>query len=149
MKTRERTERDGDTGRRTSENETLQGPKRGGKGGGKGPFRGGRRSNEPTSHGVVPTRAFSLSFTRVSSFFSAVAYQVSSASLFFSLLGFVALVPSLFLARLYYSYFHAHVLRLCGSTIYVLSDLPAPVTIRPRRNAKLFDGKSHRSRFSE
>lgn len=46
--------------------------------------------------------------------------------LFFSLPDVVALSPAAAssFSHLYYSYFHAHVLRLCGSTIYVLSDLP-------------------------
>lgn len=59
---------------RTRRHGAQRGRERRGRQGGKGPSRGGRRSNEPTSHGVVPTRALS----RVSSFFFAAAYQVSS-----------------------------------------------------------------------
>lgn len=95
--------------------------------GGKGPSRGGRRSNEPTSHGVVPTRAPSRFFLllQAAACLPREVPRSLGASLFFSLLGVVALAPRPGRAsppsfsRLYYSYFHAHVLRLCGSTIYV------------------------------
>jgi len=84
--------------------------------GGRGRSRGGRRSNEPTSHGVVPTRAPSCFFLLLSR-----CLRVPR-SLDFSLFLPPYSRPSSFL-RLYYSYFHAHVLRLCGSTIYVPADL--------------------------
>jgi len=96
--------------------------------GGKGPSQGGRRSNEPTSHGVVPTRALSRFFLLLNRCLPRECLALL-VSLFFSLFSVVALAPQPgsrppSFSRLYYSYFHAHVLRLCGSTIYVLADLP-------------------------
>lgn len=57
-------------------------PARRGMAGGKGPSQGGRRSNEPTSHGVVPTRAPSRFFLLLS---RCLPREYLLVSLFFSL----------------------------------------------------------------
>lgn len=59
---REQTEREDDIGRRVRVNKTTRCPLGEERRSGKGPSWGGRRSNEPTSHGVVPTRAPSCFF---------------------------------------------------------------------------------------
>lgn len=88
--------------------------------------RGGRRSNEPTSHGVVSTRAplplfssFSSPlptslhlFPRPSSSSFASSFPSSFSFSFSFCLSLLLSCPS----PLYYSYFHARV-RQCGSTI--------------------------------
>lgn len=120
--------RDNSTGRWTSGNETTRGPLGG----------GWQRVKDRPGVGEDQTsrRATGWSLPallRVSSFSSAAAYQESASLSWF--LSFSPSSASLLLcpqpdsrlpsfSRLYYSYFHAHVLRLCGSTIYVLADLP-------------------------
>lgn len=128
MEARWQAERDDDTGRRTSGNETTRCPLGGGWQGVKDrPGVGEDQTSRRATGWSLPA------LLRVSSFSSAAAYQ-ESASLSWFLSFSPSSASSLSLrspgsrppsfSRLYYSYFHAHVLRLCGSTIYVLADLP-------------------------
>lgn len=88
--------------------------------------RGGRRSNEPTSHGVVSTRAPLPLFSSFSSplptslhLFPRPSSSSSSSFAFFSSSLSFSFCLSLLLScpsPLYYSYFHARV-RQCGSTL--------------------------------
>lgn len=121
--------------------------RRGGRQGGKGPFRGGRRSNEPTSHGVVPTRALS----RVSSFFSAAAYQVSSGFSLFLLPRRPAHSSRLSFSRAYIIHistlmFFDYVVRRSTFPPIFQRLLPYGRARSPPQQylAKLFDGKLHR-----
>lgn len=146
-------ERDDDISRRTSENETTRGPFGGGWQGVKDrPGVGEDQTSRRATGWSLPA------LLRVSSFFSAAAYQeclALSASLFFSLLGIVALAPrhgsrpvvSLALILFIFP-------RSCSSTMWFddlrsrrssLRLLPyGRARNRPRCLAKLFDGELHR-----
>jgi len=122
--------------------------------GGKGPSQGGRRSNEPTSHGVVPTRALSRFFLLLNRCLPRECLALL-VSLFFSLFSVVALAPqpgsrpSVLLALILFIF-----PRSCSSTMWFddlrsrrssLRLLPYGRTRnRPRCLAKLFDEKLHR-----
>lgn len=122
--------------------------------GGKGPSRGGRRSNEPTSHGVVPTRAPSRFFLLLSR-----CLPREPRSLSFSLFLSPRRRRSRSAARLSLAVLLALILfifpRSCSSTMWFddlrsrrssLRLLPyyGRARNRPRCLAKLFDEKLHR-----
>lgn len=99
--------------------------------GGKGPSRGGRRSNEPTSHGVVPTRAPSRFFLLLSRCLPRVP-----RSLGFSLFLLPRRSRSRFAARRPSRAYIIHISTLMFFDYVVRRStfspiFPAPVTIRP------------------
>lgn len=108
--------------------------------GGKGPSRGGRRSNEPTSHGVVPTRAPSRFFLLFSRCLPRVPRSLAF-SLFLPPRRRRSRPSRAYIIHISTLIFFDYVVR--RSTFSPI--FPVPVTIRRARNrprclAKLFDG---------
>lgn len=159
---RGQTEEEDDSVRRMCANRTTRCPLGEERRGGKGPSWGGRRSNEPTSHGVVPTRAPSCFFLLLRRCLPR-ALLALLALLSFFLHGVVILLSLSFFPHKPLSFSLAAVLlalilfifpRSCSSTMWFddlrslrsfLRLLPySRARNRPRYLAKLFDGKLHR-----
>jgi len=157
-------EREDDSGLRMCANKMTRCPLGEERRGGKGSSWGGRRSNEPTSHGVVPTRAPSCFFLlrrrclpRVLTLLALLSFFLHGVVILSLSLSLQASPPSslsLSLSRRPSRAYIIHISTLMFFDYVVRRSTFSPIFLRllpysrarnrPQYLAKLFDGKLHR-----